>query len=276
MKFSLSIGLGFGILSAVHQACARPSRRGPLATVYTSCKEPNTAALTFDDGPWLYMYDISKTLVAAGARASFMVNGNNYDCIYDDNGKRLKYLYEKGHHIVSHTWSHPDLTTLSWDEIHDQMWRVEEAMQKILGVTPAFMRPPYGNYNDLVREAAYVRNQSLVLWDFDSGDSTGSTPEQSEAAYQDLVNSDPINILALNHETVETTAHQVLPYAIQLLQSRGYKLVTVPGESGYDSLCGIVQRTFVIQNALGYPPTRVLVLQESRIQPGTVNNLLLL
>lgn len=25
----------------------------------------------------------------------------------------------------------------------------------------------YGNYNDLVREASYIRNQSLVIWDFE-------------------------------------------------------------------------------------------------------------
>ena len=34
-------------------------------------------------------------------------------------------------------------------------------------------------------------------------------------------------MLALNHEPYSTTAHQVLPYAINLLQSKGYKLVTV-------------------------------------------------
>jgi len=34
-------------------------------------------------------------------------------------------------------------------------------------------------------------------------------------------------MLALNHEPYETTAHQVLPYAINLLQSKGYQLVTL-------------------------------------------------
>jgi hypothetical protein len=34
---------------------------------------------------------------------------------------------------------------------------------------------------------------------------------------------------ALNHETEETTAHQVIPYVIPLLQAKGYNLVTVSG-----------------------------------------------
>jgi len=34
-------------------------------------------------------------------------------------------------------------------------------------------------------------------------------------------------MLALNHEPLEKTVHQVLPYAIKLLQSKGYELVTL-------------------------------------------------
>lgn len=79
-------------------------------------------------------------------------------------------------------------------------------MIRILGVSPAFMRPPYGNYNDLVRSAAAVRNQSLVIWDFDDGDSTGSSVQESEQDYTNLVNARPNNVLALNHETYDTTA----------------------------------------------------------------------
>lgn len=105
-----------------------------------------------------------------------------------------------GHMVASHTWAHKDLTTLTWDQIHDEMWRVEQALQRIVGVTPAFMRPPYGNYNDLVRQASYVRGQKLVTWDFDSGDSTGSTAAQSNAAYDTRLVKNPSTLLALNHE----------------------------------------------------------------------------
>jgi hypothetical protein len=66
------------------------------------------------------------------------------------------------------------------------------------------MRPPYGEYNDLVRQASYVRGQKLVIWDFDSGDSTGSTADQSKAAYDQIANQRPSTILALNHEVYGT------------------------------------------------------------------------
>ncbi|KAG9123482.1 Carbohydrate esterase 4 protein [Ceratobasidium sp. 392] len=194
------------------------------AKVYSKCTKPKTVALTFDDGPWYYIYDISKALVAAGAKGTFFFNGNNYGCIYDpDNAKRVKYAYDKGHQIASHTWAHKDLTTLTWDQVHDEMWRVEHALQKITGVVPAFMRPPYGNYNDNVKNVAGARNQSIAIWDFDSEDSIGATPAKSKKLYDAAIKKKPSTILALNHEVYERTAHEVLPYAISKLQSAGYE-----------------------------------------------------
>ncbi|KDQ57934.1 carbohydrate esterase family 4 protein [Jaapia argillacea MUCL 33604] len=199
-----------------------------LATVYTKCKNSNQVALTFDDGPYIYEKQLSDLLTQNGAKGTFFINGNNYDCVYSSSiAANLKYTYQAGHQIGDHTWDHKDLTTLTWDQIHDEMWRVEQAMQKILGVTPALMRPPYGNYNDLVRSAAAIRNQSLVLWDFDSGDSVGETPSQSETLYNQAIAKKPKNILALNHETYQSTVTTVIPYAIKKLKTAGYQLVTV-------------------------------------------------
>ncbi|KAF5374529.1 hypothetical protein D9615_009071 [Tricholomella constricta] len=210
-------------------ASASPAqKRQQLAQVITQCTVPNTVALTFDDGPWVYLYDVSKALVAANATGTFFFNGNNYACIYDaDEIKRVRYAYDHGHQVASHTWSHKDLNTLTWDQIHDEMWRVEQALQRIVGVVPAFMRPPFGNYNDLVRQASFIRGQKVVTWDFDSEDSIGATPAQSENLYDNIIAQRPSTILALNHEVYETTVHQVLPYAISKLQNAGYRLVTL-------------------------------------------------
>jgi len=215
------------LLAAVSSA-ASIQKRQQLANVISSCTVPNTVALTFDDGPYIYLQNIVDKLDNAGVVGTFFFNGNNYDCIYDEGpAAGVLYAYQHGHQVESHTWDHPDLTKLSFDQIHNEMWLVEQALQKITGAYPAFMRPPYGNYNNLVQQVAFERKQSLVLWDFDSGDSTGSTVAQSEAAYDSTIASHPSTILALNHETYETTADQVLPYAIEKLQAAGYRLVSL-------------------------------------------------
>jgi peptidoglycan/xylan/chitin deacetylase (PgdA/CDA1 family) len=223
-------------VALVASVSAAPQPRA-LAQVITSCKKPNTVALTFDDGTYLYGYDISKAIVAAGGKATFFLNGNNYGCIYDDaNIKRIKYLHDKGHQLASHTWSHGHLNSYSWDKLHDEMWKVEQALQRIAGVQPAFMRPPFGEYNNLVREAAAARGQKVVIWDFDSGDSVGASASESKSRYDQTISQRPASILTLNHETYEQTAHNVIPYAITKLQNAGYQMVTVAeclGEEPY-------------------------------------------
>lgn len=220
-------------------AIAAPQKR-QLAQVVSSCTQPNTVALTFDDGPWEYAEVVSDALTSKGIKGTFFYNGNNYECIYDQAEiDRVKYVYNAGHQVASHTWSHADLTTLTWDQIHDEMWRVEQALQRIVGVVPAFMRPPYGNYNDLVLQASYIRGQKVVLWDFDSGDSVGASVQDSESTYDSTISQHPSTLLALNHETYETTAYDVLPYAIEKLQAAGYNMVTLAeclGESPYQSV----------------------------------------
>jgi len=227
-KFSAVAALASSAL-LVHASPADFTKRDkPLAQVITSCTKPNNVALTFDDGPYTYLEKISDALVAAGAKGTFFWNGNNYGCIYSaDNVKRIKYAYNAGHQVASHTWAHKHLKDLNHDQIDSEMSRVDQALERILGVTPAFMRPPYGEYNDLVSQVAYERGQKIVIWDFDSGDSTGSTAAQSNAAYDKIANDHPSTILALNHEVYETTASTVIPHAISVLKNKGYNLVTV-------------------------------------------------
>ncbi|KAJ3517756.1 hypothetical protein NLJ89_g319 [Agrocybe chaxingu] len=208
------------------------------AAVITRCTVPNTAALTFDDGPYWYIYDLSRLLKANNATGTFFFNGNNYGCIYsEDNVKRVRYAYNQGHQIASHTWGHRDLTTLTWDQM---------ALRRITGAVPAFMRPPYGNYNNLVLDASGIRKQSVVIWDFDSGDSVGVSPANQKTRYTQLANRRPSTILALNHEVHASTVFDVMPHAINQLRAKGYRLVSVAeclGRAPYQSVGSPEART---------------------------------
>ncbi|KAF5374460.1 hypothetical protein D9615_009084 [Tricholomella constricta] len=217
MLLSSIVVLGLSVLGMARPQAEKRAR----AQVITRCTVPNTAALTFDDGPYVYLYDVSKTLLAANATGTFFFST---DILFlavlfpshltrfhtrreqlDDNIKRVKYAYDKGHQVASHTWAHKDLTTLTWDQIHDEMWKVELALMRITGAYPAFMRPPYGNYNNLVLDASGIRGQAVVIWDFDSGDSTGHSVTQQKNNYNALANRRPSTILALNHEIHAST-----------------------------------------------------------------------
>ncbi|PBK70017.1 carbohydrate esterase family 4 protein [Armillaria solidipes] len=198
-------------------ALSHPTKR-QTGGVITSCTVPNTAAITFDDGPYIYSYFLFNWYHPS--------DGNDYGCIYGDaEVQAIKNAYSKGHQISSHTWAHRYLATLSLSEVDDEFTRVDKALESILGVKTAFMRPPFGSYSDTVLQVANAHNQSVIIWDFDSGDSVGVSAAQSNAQYDVLAASHPNTILTLNHETYGHIT--VLPHAIEVLKGAGYNLVTV-------------------------------------------------
>ncbi|KDR67032.1 hypothetical protein GALMADRAFT_1133389 [Galerina marginata CBS 339.88] len=222
-----SLVLSFVLSCLAVAAPVQIQKRAP-AQLITKCTVPNTAALTFDDGPFLYLNYIVDAMKAAGAKGTFFFNGNNWGCIYDDaNVRRVLYAYANGFQVASHTWAHRDLTKLSQDQVNSEMAMTEQAIQKITGAIPAYTRPPFGYYNDNVLNVAGNRGQTLVNWDFDSGDSTGASVNQEKGRYDDLITRHPSTVLSLAHEIANASVHEALPYAIQKLQGAGYKLVTV-------------------------------------------------
>jgi len=76
----------------------------PYGMVLYSCTQPNTIALTFDDGPYIYTDTVLDKLKAAGQRATFFLNGNNpsFGYIYNFNSTVARYMAE-GHQVASHT-----------------------------------------------------------------------------------------------------------------------------------------------------------------------------
>ncbi|MBW0503710.1 hypothetical protein O181_043425 [Austropuccinia psidii MF-1] len=214
------------LLSAA-QATATIHRRG-TQDVITTCKTKGTFALTFDDGPYLYENQISDYLTSRKIQGTFFVNGYNYDCIYDQKFvSQLQHTFKQGHLIGSHSWSHPNITRLSKAQFEHQLDLVETALIKILGIKPRYFRPPYGDINDQNIRVLKSRGYKIINWSFDSQDSIGATPQQSKAYYDKLAKSYPQPQIALNHETYQTTASQVIPHAIDVLTKAGYRLVSV-------------------------------------------------
>jgi peptidoglycan/xylan/chitin deacetylase (PgdA/CDA1 family) len=116
--------------------------------------------LLFADGPYKFQQNIINEF--AGSKGTFFLNGNNFGCIYD-YADQIKAAHAAGWTIASHGYSHARMTKLSWDQIHNELWLVEQAMIKILGVKPIYFRPPYGEYNDLLMSALANRGYKSEL-----------------------------------------------------------------------------------------------------------------
>ncbi|KAG9037130.1 Carbohydrate esterase 4 protein [Tulasnella sp. JGI-2019a] len=194
--------------------------------VYTTCRIPGkVVALTFDDGPYVYETTLVNYLNSQGVKATFFLNGNNYDCIYGQAAS-VKHLYSSGHEIGSHTWDHPELTSLSNAQITSELTRINQAIVYILGVKPRYFRPPYGDINGNIANLVAAQGQIPVTWNFDSGDSVGATTAQSITSYQNWIKTGK-SLIALNHETEPGTVNTVVKTVVPLLKAAGYRFVTI-------------------------------------------------
>lgn len=220
------------LLAVTGLAVAAPTvERQSGVQVINNCYQQGQVALTFDDGPFNYEYDTHNAL--NGGKGTFFFNGNNYGCIYD-RADVLRFLDSQSHTLGSHTWSHRDMTTLSYDEIHDELWRVEEAFIRILGKRPLYFRPPYGSYNDLVLQVLSERGyKKLFLWSDDTQDASGASVGAQQAVMDGVINSYPQPKMVLQHSVLGSTPG-VVGYAAGQLQGRGYQLVSVDTCLGSD------------------------------------------
>jgi peptidoglycan/xylan/chitin deacetylase (PgdA/CDA1 family) len=82
-------------------ASAHPHHKRDVPVIY-SCSQHGKVALTFDDGPYLYTSTLLDTLEAAGHRATFFQNGNNWDIIYNYNST-IQRMVQNNHQVCSHT-----------------------------------------------------------------------------------------------------------------------------------------------------------------------------
>jgi len=126
----------------------------------------NLLALTVDDGT-------SSDVVAAytkfctdtGFRLTFFVNGVNRS--WTENAPALRPLVESGQVLLAnHTWSHPDITSLSRTDLHEEIARNDTFLRTTYGVTGLpFFRPPYGHHNPTTDQvAADLGYPTTALW----------------------------------------------------------------------------------------------------------------
>jgi peptidoglycan/xylan/chitin deacetylase (PgdA/CDA1 family) len=177
-------------------------------------------ALTFDDGPWpVYTHQILKILADYDVKATFFVVGSVLQN-YPEIGKAIR---DGGHAIGGHSWSHP---TRPRDPVA-QIKRTNAAIKSILGFTPTFYRPPYGNVRSRMTWQARQEKQAILIWSADSQD--WRRPGASRIAATILRQASPGGI-ALMHDGGGPRGNTVaaLPVIIRGLQERGYRFVTIP------------------------------------------------
>lgn len=124
-------------------------------------------ALTFDDGPDpTHTPRILDILKENNIKATFFLIGSKVET-YPEIVKRI---YDEGHTIGNHTYSHSGSYTLwSSDRIYEDICKTNDIIYKIIGKSPIYFRPPFGVTNPLIRRA--VKNRlECIGWSIRSYD----------------------------------------------------------------------------------------------------------
>ncbi|OUM56410.1 carbohydrate esterase family 4 protein, partial [Piromyces sp. E2] len=207
--------------------------------MFEQCTKPGLFALTFDDGPNTTTPYVLDLLKKEGIKATFFVNGKNYMGEVMQNPEAQSYIkreFDEGHVVASHTFTHPNdgITGLSDEALTKELKDLNDMLQELIGVKPAFFRPPKGEYNaanEKVLEAqGFTAN---INWSIDPNDwqdeGTRDLSYYLKPYQEKLSKADPTkdSFIALNHDVYENTVKNIVPEVIKLVRQAGFKFVTM-------------------------------------------------
>jgi peptidoglycan/xylan/chitin deacetylase (PgdA/CDA1 family) len=184
------------------------------------CAQVKCVALTFDDGPTPYTDRLLGILKANNAKATFFEIGNKVAA----NPAGAKRVVEAGMELGSHTWEHPNMTTLPAADVPSQFSRANDAIVAATGTTPKLWRPPGGLTNASVNEQAAKAGLAGILWDVIPFDWINDS--NTAASRQLLMSQIKPGSVVLMHDTYSSTVDLVEQF-IPVLKANNYHLVTV-------------------------------------------------
>ena len=122
--------------------------------------------ISFDDGPSIYTERYLAILREHNVHATFFNIGRNVD-MYP---KLSQQLLAEGHHIASHTYTHPPLNRRNKEQVQDELREAAASISKATDVATTMLRPPYGAFNLNVWLATGGLISSEILWTHDTFD----------------------------------------------------------------------------------------------------------
>lgn len=194
-------------------------------------EKKKTAYLTFDDGPSVHSTTtILDILKQYDIKATFFVVGNQAE----KNPDILKRIYEEGHAIGNHTYSH------NYSYIYSnpsnfilELEITERILKSILGENfeTNIIRFPGGSFGakrEPFRNAVVERGYKYIDWNSLNGDAEGHhIPKDKLIERFKSTYNNQQELVVLMHDTdAKETTPEALPYIIEFLRNEGYEFST--------------------------------------------------
>jgi Predicted xylanase/chitin deacetylase len=182
-------------------------------------------ALTFDDGPSPTFTGMILDLLAKyNAKATFFVMGKQAE-MYP---QIILREFREGHEIGNHTYNHPEVNRMSYEDLKADLFHAHQVILKITGWNMKLFRPTSGFYNDTIVKVANLLNYKVIIWTWgqDSRDWTGISGQT--IALRIIKTVKPGNIILFHDQGGDhTNTIRALEILLPVLKEQGYQFTTV-------------------------------------------------
>lgn len=194
-------------------------------------KSEKKIAITFDDGPdATYTPEVLDILKRYKVPATFFAIGLNAE----NNLNVLKRIYEDGHEIGNHSFSHPNLAEINPERAAIELTVTRKIIESVTGHTTLLFRPPYNadsepqSYDDVMPIViASKQNYITVAESIDPRDWQHGV--SADTIVQRVIDQLSYGNIILLHDAGGDRSETIkaLPRIIKYLRDNGYSLVSV-------------------------------------------------
>lgn len=190
------------------------------ASVVSAESETKLIALTFDDGPnTTTTNEILDILEEYNAKASFFLIGNN---INEESAVSVQRAYNMGCEIDNHSKTHPNMGSMSPEDIKAEVDYVDEKVTEITGEHTKFFRPPFID----VSQTMYDTIELPFICGIDCKDYMDNVTAQERADY--ILNGAKDGVIVLLHDAAgNSQTVEALKISMPVLVEQGYEFVTL-------------------------------------------------
>ncbi|MBD3920204.1 polysaccharide deacetylase family protein [Paenibacillus sp. PR3] len=202
-------------------------KRYPGAFVTHGPRSVRRAALTFDDVPDpRYTGKVLDVLARHKVKATFFVVGSlasRYPAL-------VRRMEREGHTVGNHSYNHAVFSQLTTEQYRRQITRTDAILAPLVGYSPRYIRPPYGEIRSTQVQWAKRNGYVVVNWDVDSVDWRSL---RSRSVIINVKKTLQPGSIILQHAGGGSTQDlsgtvEALPVIIRMLRNKGYELVTIP------------------------------------------------
>jgi len=189
------------------------------APIYRGHPEKKMVALTINVA-WgnEYLPNMLEILKKHNVKATFFLEGR----WVKENPSLAKMIAEADQEVGNHSYTHPDMKTLSAGRIEEQLTKTNDMIEATTNQQVRWFAPPSGSFRDEVVKLAAKQGMGTIMWTVDTID--WQRPEPSVLLNRVLTKVHPGAII-LMHPT-SSTARSLDTMIIQL-KKKGYKIGSI-------------------------------------------------